>query len=164
LGALSGFDRKYPQNVGLPAENPEEPITIRLKKGLKSIDLVIEEVVFKEEDFLDNSHSRGESIPDPNITKYSVYVDDNFHYMQEDERYTLGVFDTEAEAVEAARNIIDKFLLESYKPGQNAGQLLETYTLFGEDPWILNSTFRAWDYAREKCKEICSQGKSQGTN
>ena len=82
-----------------------------MKKGLKSIDLVIEEVVFKEEDFLDNSHSHGESIPDPNITKYSVYVDDNFHYMQEDERYTLGVFDTEAEAVEAARNIIDKFLL-----------------------------------------------------
>ena len=108
---------------------------------------------------MDNSNSDGELIPDPNITKYSVYVDDNFHYMQEDERYTLGVFDTEEEAVQAARNIIDKFLLESYKPGQSTGQLLEAYTFFGEDPWIPQSIFNARNYARERCEEICSQGK-----
>jgi hypothetical protein len=42
--------------------------------------------------------------------KYVVYVDDNFHYMDESERYKLGEFDTEEEAIHAANKLVDDFL------------------------------------------------------
>ena len=34
---------------------------------------------------------------------YTVFVDDNFHYMDKDERYTHGLFETLEAAVEAAK-------------------------------------------------------------
>jgi hypothetical protein len=88
--------------------------------------------------------------------KYTVYVDDNYHFMDEEERYTLGVFDTEEEAVQAAKGLIDEFLHQTYCPGTSAKNLFEAYCGFGDDPWILLSAFHAWDYARERCAEICS--------
>ena len=93
---------------------------------------------------------------------YRVLVDDNFHYMDEEERYTLGEFASYEEAEEACRRIVDEFLLDAYKPGMEAGALYSVYTMFGDDPFISTAararTFSAWDYARMRCEEICTQG------
>jgi hypothetical protein len=95
-------------------------------------------------------------------SKFVVMVDDNFNYMDEDARYCLGEFDTEAEALAAARRVVDEFLNENYTPGMTAEKLYEGYVSFGEDPWISNLSFSAWDYARERCQKICTKGKYPG--
>jgi hypothetical protein len=97
---------------------------------------------------------------------YRVLVDDNFHYMDESERYELGPFATLAEALAASCRIVDEFLLSAYKPGMTAEQLYVGYTGFGEDPFIIPDAseetaveFSAWDYAKRRCEVMCSQGE-----
>ena len=89
---------------------------------------------------------------------YTVYVDDNFHYQDEDERYKLGDFETLEAAVTACKGIVDDFLKANYKPGMSAVELHRHYTGFGEDPFITGATgpspFSAWEYARERCEAI----------
>jgi hypothetical protein len=88
-------------------------------------------------------------------------VDDNFHYMDESERYEHGIFPTAAEAVAACKRIVDENLANAFRPGATEQELYEAYTTFGEDPFILPvaSTddavhFSAWDYARERCSAL----------
>lgn len=88
--------------------------------------------------------------------KYIVYVDDNFNFMDEDSRYTLGEFDTEEEAIQAAKAVIDEFLLKDYNEKSTPESLLEGYKMFGEDPFIPGVIFNAWDYAEKRCKELCN--------
>ncbi len=90
--------------------------------------------------------------------KYEVFVDDNFHYMDEDERYKLGEFDTEEEAIAACKKIVDEFLLTNYEPGMGEKDLYDSYTSFGEDPFMRPGSpgsFSAWTYAKERCSELC---------
>ncbi|SPJ15818.1 hypothetical protein SBDP2_560001 [Syntrophobacter sp. SbD2] len=92
--------------------------------------------------------------------KYKVLVDDNFHYMDEDERYALGEFDTAEDAIAACKKIVDECLRRSHKPGITSKELFEGYVGFGEDPFIVPPAepyFSAWDYARERCMEICRE-------
>lgn len=90
---------------------------------------------------------------------FTVFVDDNFHYMDEDERYCLGSFDTLEEAVAACKGIVEEFLAANYKPGMKPEELYRTYTCMGEDPWIRGGgagvPFSAWTYAEARCAEIC---------
>jgi len=92
-------------------------------------------------------------------SKYRVYVDDNFHYMDESERYLAGVYDDCQSAIERCREIVDRSILNEYKQGMSARALLERYKSFGDDPWISSSDeqckFSAWSYAERRCKEIC---------
>jgi hypothetical protein len=92
--------------------------------------------------------------------KYEVYVDDNFHYMDESERYSGGLFDSWEAAEAKCRMIVDEFLQANYKEGMLADELFRQYTLFGEDPWISplsdERKFSAWDYAATRCQEMCS--------
>ncbi|HEX8247626.1 MAG TPA: hypothetical protein VF599_05625 [Pyrinomonadaceae bacterium] len=92
---------------------------------------------------------------------YQVFVDDNFHYMDEDERYKHGDFATFEEALTACKAIVDECLRESYEEGMTAGQLYTVYTGFGEDPFIVGESvpfrFSAWDYAQERCSQICGE-------
>jgi hypothetical protein len=92
-------------------------------------------------------------------TKYKVLLDDNFHYMDEDERTEHGEFESLEAAVAACRRIVDEFLLSTYTPGMSAEALYDHYTGFGTDPFIVGgearNDFSAWDYARRRCKEIC---------
>jgi hypothetical protein len=94
---------------------------------------------------------------------YKVFIDDNFHYMDESERYELGEFPTLDAAIAASRKIVDEYLLSAYKPGMTAHALYRSYTSFGEDPFIVavssNETgvlFSAWDYAKSRCDELCT--------
>ncbi|MEA2575677.1 MAG: hypothetical protein QOH93_2975 [Chloroflexia bacterium] len=90
---------------------------------------------------------------------YTVVVNDNFHYMDEAERYEHAVFDSCGEAVTACKKIVDDYLLANYKPGMSAEELYESYTSFGEDPFIVGKDeqcrFSAWSYARQRCEELC---------
>jgi hypothetical protein len=49
--------------------------------------------------------------------KYEVYVDDNFHYGEEEERYKLGEYDTCQDAVDACKKIVDDFKSQGYREG-----------------------------------------------
>jgi hypothetical protein len=93
---------------------------------------------------------------------WTVYVDDNFHYMDEDERYVLGTFDSYDTAVTACRKIVDNFL--EANDAKSADEMFESYVSFGEDPWIkgrptmLNQpNFSARKYAGERCTELWPQ-------
>jgi hypothetical protein len=88
-------------------------------------------------------------------------VDDNYHFMDESERYELGSYATLEEAISAAKAVVDSFLASEYKPGMTADQLYKQYVTFGEDPFILapeqsQFPFSAWEYARQRCEELCS--------
>lgn len=93
---------------------------------------------------------------------FTVMVDDNYHYMDESERYKLGEYSTLSAAIEAARQVVDEFLMSAYQAGMTTDALITSYVMFGEDPFILSSDpahagvlFSARDYARERCQAIC---------
>ena len=94
---------------------------------------------------------------------FKVFVDDNFHYRDEEERYELGKFTTAEDAIRAAQRIVDEYLADAYRPGMTADVLFRSYTSFGEDPFIVAPStekvdFSAWSYARQRCAELCGQG------
>ena len=93
------------------------------------------------------------------MLSYTVLVDDNAHYMDESERYKLGEFATAEAALAAARRLVDDELNSHYQPGMAAAELFALYTSFGVDPFIVSDDvdcrFSAWDYARERCQELC---------
>lgn len=97
-------------------------------------------------------------VPDPTppaAPGFVVKVDDNYHYQDTDERYTLGVYPTLEAAREACITLVVKSLMENYRPGISADDLYDAYTSFGEDPWIVTPAgpdgrpvFSAWDFAK----------------
>lgn len=91
-------------------------------------------------------------------SKYIVYVDDNFHYMDESERYCAGAFDTAEEAISICKQIVERSLGESLQNTKTADELVQSYKMYGEDPWIScqdgSAKFSAWNYAEVRSKEI----------
>jgi hypothetical protein len=90
---------------------------------------------------------------------YSVYVDDNYHYMDEEARYKLGDFATLEEAVVVCKRRVDQFL-NKVPIDITAAERYEQYTGFGPDPFIVTDDpdagsppFSAWSYAKERCQE-----------
>ena len=99
---------------------------------------------------------------------FEVIVDDNFHYMDESERYVLGSFETFECALDAAKRIVDQYLASAYRPGITVEELYGSYTSFGEDPFIRSSevqadagTFSAWRYAKQQCAILCGSDTTQ---
>ena len=88
--------------------------------------------------------------------RYTVLVDDNFHYMDESERYTAATFTSLEAAIDACPRIVDEFLDESLKEVPlSAHALYEGYVACGPDPFIqtddpsiTGAPFSAWTYAR----------------
>jgi hypothetical protein len=93
--------------------------------------------------------------------KYDVYVDDNFHYRDESERYKLGEFSSCEEAVRACMKIVDEFFDKDFDVKITYEELYGGYTMFGEDPFIVSDDegcfFSAWEYAKEKSKKIVAR-------
>ncbi len=96
---------------------------------------------------------------------YQVFVDDNFAFMDESERYLVGVYPTAEEAIKNCKRIVDASLDEMLNEGISAIKLYDRYTSFGEDPWIKGETrnerkaeFSAWDCAKQRCSIIYLQG------
>jgi hypothetical protein len=99
------------------------------------------------------------------MSRYKVMVDDNFHYMEEDERDEVGTFSTIEEAIAACKQIVDNSLRhlakgKTYTPDE----LYDYYTSFGSDPFIValdpkggRPSFSAWNYAKERSQIIATQ-------
>jgi hypothetical protein len=92
--------------------------------------------------------------------KYTVHVDDNYHFMDESERYKLGDFATLDEAIAACKQLVDKFLKAAVRPGETAAERYRQYIGFGPDPFIMTDDpdvdsppFSAWDFAKERYEE-----------
>jgi hypothetical protein len=91
---------------------------------------------------------------------FTVVIADNFHYMDEAEKYEHGKFETLEAAISASKRIVDEFLVSALRPGITADALYSHYTSFGDDPYIIGSTepgvpFSAWTYAKARCSELC---------
>lgn len=89
---------------------------------------------------------------------FELFVDDNYHYMDEQSRHRVGSFVSYKEALSKAKAIVDGFLERSHQPGMTSDELFQGYAGFGEDPFIVPAGepyFSAWDYARERCAELC---------
>lgn len=89
---------------------------------------------------------------------FKVFVDDNYHYRDESERYEQGVYKTFEAAVKVCKAIVDDFLTDAFKPGMSSAELYKHYLAFGEDPFIApvpeREHFSAWAYAEQRCSEI----------
>jgi len=89
---------------------------------------------------------------------FELFVDDNYHYTDEQSRHRVGSFVSYKEALSKAKAIVDGFLERSRQPGMTSDELFQGYAGFGEDPFIVPAGepyFSAWDYARERCAELC---------
>ncbi len=94
------------------------------------------------------------------VSKYLVYVDDNFHDGDEKERYRLGEFETRAEALMACKQKVDEYFERIERGKYSFKELWEGYMLYGEDPFISNDDreerFSAWQYAKQRCLEYAA--------
>jgi hypothetical protein len=95
---------------------------------------------------------------------YMVMVADNYHFMDEGERYRFGEFADAAVAIGHCRKIVDEYLESACEPGMSGDDLYESFKSFGEYPYIVASAdsvdlppapFSVWDYAREKSDFLC---------
>ncbi len=91
---------------------------------------------------------------------FELFVDDNYHYMDEQSRYKAGTYSSYDEALARAMAIVDEFLEQNHQPGMTSQELYQGYIGFGEDPFIIPESqprFSAWNYARSRCQEICRE-------
>ena len=85
--------------------------------------------------------------------KYIVMVDDNFHHMDESERYKHGEYDTVEEAISECKRIVEDSI--NYKEGDKMDELLSNYAMFGDDPFIVEyRDFSAREYARAYVEKL----------
>lgn len=92
---------------------------------------------------------------------YQVQVDDNFHFMREDDRWVLGNFATYEEALAAAKNLVERSM-ESISRDKTADEIYDSYVSIGDDPFIIPfggalapaDRFSAWDYAKEYAERL----------
>jgi len=89
---------------------------------------------------------------DGSLTKYVVFVDDNFHRMDESHRYKLGEYDSCNKAMNECMKIVDEFIDKAYDEKISYQDLYSGYTMYGEDPFIISEEqtckFSAWSYAK----------------
>lgn len=102
--------------------------------------------------------------------KFHLRVYDNFHYMNEEEAYDHGQYDTYEEALIAAKAIVDEFFGHNWNPGIKPDYLLGQYALYGDDPIIdpdehgehgEHGRFSARTYAISRAAEICRNLETQ---
>ncbi len=96
------------------------------------------------------------------MSKYTVFVDDNFHFGDEEYRYKYGEYDTYEEAVETCIMLVDAFFRVLDEGKYTYKELWEGYTGYGEDPFITPEPegrhFSAWEYAKEWCARLAAGG------
>ena len=95
--------------------------------------------------------------------KYKVYVGDNYHYM--DERYTVGSYNSLEDALEKCKEITIKSLNDFYEKGITPEKLSAQWSMFGEDPFIVDGSGSVPFSARkfittELCKVIIESHNS----
>jgi hypothetical protein len=91
---------------------------------------------------------------EPVMAQFTVFVDDNFNFMNEDERYSSGTFETYEAAVAKAKKIINQFLKRHYKPGTTAEELYAGWAHHGESPFITGN------HSKEHNDEVVAYSKA----
>jgi len=71
--------------------------------------------------------------------KYQVFIDDNFHYADEDERLAAGSYATLEEAIVRCKEITIQSLKDLYEEGISPERLSAQWTMFGNDPFIVGA-------------------------
>jgi hypothetical protein len=101
-----------------------------------------------------------------NVSPYRVMCDDNFHYMEGDERSAHGTFASAEEALDACRRLVDRSLMHEYaQGGVTAEALYDRYTDFGDDPFVValdgapDVKFSAWSHAKQRAAELTAPGE-----
>ena len=91
--------------------------------------------------------------------QFKIFVDDNYHYMDESERYAAGSYDSLDEAVNKCKELTIKSLENLYEKGITPEKLQIQWSMFGEDPYVFGGCGAVPFSARrfvstELCKEI----------
>lgn len=97
-----------------------------------------------------------------NKPTFTVEVDDNFHFMNEDERWTAGTYGSLREALDRCLQIVGQDHLQGYRANMTATDLYESYTMMGDDPFIagpMKTMFSAWDYAQQLAEFLAGQNE-----
>ena len=106
----------------------------------------------------DNSYSESfftvEQVNEENKPPYKVWIDDNFQFMDEDERVFHGEFDTPTQAIVACQKILGANIESITENETDPDKAYESYVCFGDDPWIEGVEFSASEYAKIKIKEV----------
>lgn len=100
-----------------------------------------------------------------NEQSYTVLVDDNFHFMDEDERWTAGTYERLDEALHKCMEMVGQFMLEQDYHKTSAADLYDSYTSFGDDPFIVGSVpvdFSAWNYAEKLAGYLAGKTVTEG--
>ena len=97
--------------------------------------------------------------------KYKVYVDDNYHYMDESERYAVGSYNSLKEALEKCKEITIKSLGGLFEKGMTPDKLHAQWLMLGEDPFIVGGDgsvpFSARKFIAAKlCEDIIEAKKN----
>lgn len=96
---------------------------------------------------------------------YTVMVDDNFNFYDEDERYCAGTFSTLEGALDKSMQIVGKFLLGRNYAAQKGPDLCDDYKSFGDDPFIqgpMPVKFSAWEYAEALANILAGKAAADG--
>ena len=80
---------------------------------------------------------------------YKVYVDDNYHYGCESERYTVGSYHSLEKAIEKCKEITLRSLEDLYEEGITPDKLSAQWSMFGADPFIIGGDGSVHFSARE---------------
>jgi len=101
------------------------------------------------------------------MTVFTVFIDDNFHYLDKEYRTKLGDFATLESAIDACKEVVDEYLAGDYVEGMLADDLYARYTMFGDDPFITGpgvtgALFSAWNYAQARAAILCGQAVTAG--
>lgn len=97
--------------------------------------------------------------------KYEVKVDDNYHYMDESERYNAGSFSSLEKAVEKCKEVTVNSLKDCYEEGTTPEKLSAQWAMFGDDPFIQGAPegeipFSARSFVTEElCKQVIEEIK-----
>ena len=88
-----------------------------------------------------------------------VYIDDNYHYMDESERITAGSYNSLEKAIEKCKKITIISLKHLFEKGMTPEKLSAQWSMFGDDPFIVGESdsipFSAREFVTaELCKAI----------
>ena len=84
---------------------------------------------------------------------YKVWIDDNFHFMDKEERIFHGEFSSPTQAIVACQKIIDANIESIIETETDPDKAYESYVCFGDDPWIEGVEFSAFEYAEIKIRD-----------
>jgi len=96
--------------------------------------------------------------------KYKVCVDDNYHYMDESERYTAGSYNSPEKALKKCKKLTIRSLEDLCEKEITPEKLSAQWSMFGEDPFIVGGDgsvlFSAREYVTpELCKAVIDSRK-----